>query len=263
MKKNVNKEIKQQIKNELREKNRVQEVINANKLLLVFVMAFLGIFYILYLEKMASYGSTLLISQRITSIVKYLVSGVFVISGAIFAKDTKEKKQYTNHYVNPRTIFSISAVAFVCAMLIEVLSIYVASKLICLLLAAVAVLYFVNITYAKDMFVLAYANMATLIATYVMSTINSINGTFIISILSIVNLCLVLVLINKAEKGPVFGITLFNNTTNYKWLKINAIILMAITALAVLLALANFNYGFVACIIYFAIIVFYNTIKIL
>lgn len=257
----MNKNIKSDI--EEKEIKKREAEIETNKLLIVFSMVFLGIFYILYLEKITSSPQTFLLSQNITKYVKYIITTIFLLSGIKCIIAFKTKQIPINEYFNEINIFCVSLIGFICVKVIDYLTIFNSAKIICIFLLAVGVLYFVKVTYKKEMFILTYTNLSTLYLTYIISLLNSLKTNYIIVGLSIINLGIIIYILKILEKGKLIKYIKINEKINYKWQKINILILVLISIASVFMQVIGFNYGFVLGIIYFAIIVFYNTIKIL
>ena len=237
-----------------------------NKILLVFTMVFVGIFATMYLGKMSnSTGDSFLVANTI-------INGISVISivglwASIlkFYSEIKKKIDTSMKYFSGKNLTSVFTVMTISSAIIYKFSIFTATKYIYVLLTAVAVLYFILVTYSKDVYIIALTNIVNLFLIYVTGLALGGPLFFIIPSVSIVFLAVVYIFVNKtkANDGKVKDITVFKKNTNYKLLNLNIVILAIITVLSAVLAHLGLTIGLIIGGIYLIVIVFHNTIKML
>ena len=246
-------------------KDNKQQEIQTNKLLLVFVMVFLGIFGAMCLNKMSDKGATFMIAYNTINILSGVTAITFVLSGFRHLSNVRANKKSHREYFNSKSVFCISTVALACFTLVQFVSIFSATKYIYIFLTGVAILYFILVTYSKEVFVIAITNILTIATTYLLAESFGSSYFYIIAGVLILALVAVFVVVKNAQKdnGKVFKYEFFTKETNYKLLNLNMLVLVLITILSILLAFIGFNYGYTIAIIYFMVVIFHNTIKIL
>lgn len=243
---------------------RKEQDFATNKLLIVFTMVFVGIFATMYMFRMANASADgYLAVLKIVNVI-YYISFVGTIASAAKFYFTK-KKDTDNPYklITARHLMCIFVVIFACATFAKAQTILMAVKYIYILLTAVAVQYFMLVTYTKDIYLMAFTNIVNLVIVYLIGT--SMSNKLILAAVSLAILAATAVLVKKIQKnnGKLQEYVIFKKNTNYKMLMTNLAILAAITVISTVLALVGYSIGVVIGGIYLIVIIFYNTLKLL
>lgn len=241
-----------------------QQDFATNKLLIVFTMIFVGIFAAMYGYRMANASASGYLT--IANASKGLFYTSIVASGISAIKwyfDSKKEVENPYKILTAKHLFSCFIVVAVCSGLANHLSIIFSVKYIYTILAAIAVQYFILVTYTKDIYLMAITNMVNLVLVYGMNA--NIVKSLLCAIISIALLAAVYVFVEKTKenKGKVKDYVVFKKNTNYKMLTTNSIILAGITVVSFILAVMGYSVGIIIGGIYLIVIIFYNTLKLL
>lgn len=248
---------------EISNEKKQQEFVT-NKLLIVFTMVFCGIFMAMYLYKMSnSSAEGYLAVIGISNTMFYISTILTAISGVKWYLDSKKGGFEPCKLLISKHFFCVFAVVGICFALTKWLTIFASVKYIYILLTAIAVQYFVLVTYSKDIYVIAITNIVNLALLYFLGTGSS--KTIFFAGISIVFLISALIFVSQIKKnaGNIKSYSIFKKNTNYKMLYANIGILCAITILSTALSYAGYSIGVIIGGIYLIVIIFYNTLKLL
>lgn len=243
---------------------RKQQDFVTNKLLIVFTMVFVGIFATMYLYRMSNANAEGYLGViSIVNALFYSCTVGTVASGVKWYLDRNKEKENPYKLITAKNLCSVLIVMTICFGFAKVFTILSAVKYIYILLTAIAVQYFVLVTYTKDIYLIAISNIVNLVLVYFIGS--SVSKTLLYAGLSIAFLVAIAVFVKKTQenKGEFKDYLIFKKNTNYKMLMANVGILAAITVLSTVLTFVGYSIGVIIGGIYLIVIIFYNTLKLL
>lgn len=247
-------------------KNKERELQDyiTNKLLIVFTLVFIGIFFGMYFYRVSDTSA-----QAFVTISNISKMGVALSLIGIVGCGTKvyldKDKISDNPYklITAKNLIPIFAVTCIYFGLINTFSIFSAVKYIYMFLTAVAVQYFVFVTYTNDVYLVTISNIVNLFFVYYIG--ENVRRAPYIALISLAFLGLVFWFIktSRDNHGKMREIIIFNKNTDYKILLINVVVLGLITIVSLVLAFLGKAVGVLIGGLYLIIIMFYNTLKLL
>lgn len=245
-------------------KNQKLEEFNTNKLLIVFVLVFIGIFGAMYLHRFTDNAATFMVAYKFTTYATYVTSALALLFGLKWILDVNKKKNTNYQYFCAKNLFFVCFTAAICFLMAYFTSIFVAVKYIYIFLSAVAASYFVLVSLPRDIYFATISNIVNLVLMYALAQVS--NGVYVnlIAVMLTISVLFSVILVRIIEKnnGSLLGLKIIKNGGNTKFLRLNNIclILIIISTISIIKFnipyLSNIAFGLFASIIYVVFAIF-------
>lgn len=238
--------------------NKRREEYITNKLLIACTLTIIGVLTTFYISRACFMPKTALFFLNFLPIARTVIYTVFAVLGLKFAYDVFRKTDFDMKYFTSKTLFGIASVLFGCQVIEDIFNIYnSADTYIATFIVMTMIMYYMMLTYEKDMMIVTFANLANFSLLYLAGRYiyNTLSLTmYACSILGVV-IMLILSAIVKKNDGKLFKIQVLNKKANYELINNTGYALLAITVISAIIAVLGLfpmNVGPIISVLYVA-----------